>query len=296
MIPADVDYFVVGGDGFIGSRLAEKLRLGGSNVVTTTRRLGSIPEGSVRLDLGLNFNLSSCYCPQSGSVAFFCAGITDMLLCETDSRSSIRVNVTNTLALAEKLCAAGVKTVFLSSNAVFDGTIMKPEESFSVCPTTEYGRQKVAAERGLLALTDSIVIIRLSKVLTAAVGIAERFIKQLMANETCRAFDDLRMSPISLSYVVDAIVAIANSKSSGVFHLSGAEEMTCAEFARSLAIHLGVDSALVQPLSSITSGVNVLFRPAHPLLGMKRTNQLLGIEPESTEHLLKNLLIERRFS
>jgi len=88
-------------------------------------------------------------------------------------------------------------------------------------------------------------------------GNDEGFIKRLSSHESCSAFDDLRISPVSLSYVLDAILAIATSKHDGVFHLSGADEMTYADFARRLATCTGASQDLVRPLSSMDSEVKI---------------------------------------
>ena len=280
---------VVGGDGFIGSKLVERLRSLGASVTATTRRAVGVDKNSLRLDLASELELPSWTYP-NGEVAFLCAGVTSIATCEAEPLTSRRINAVNTLTLARKLYASGMRIVFLSSNAVFDGHIAKREEGSVYCPSTEYGRQKVSVEQGLMAFSGgvgSVAIIRLSKVLASSSGVIAEFIKQFTAREPCAAFDDLRMSPISLSYVLDAILTIAMSQYSGVFHLSGAEEMTYADFARRLAGRLGVSQDLVRP---VAAGAKVVYRPEHPALSMKRTSELLGISPESTDHLLKQLL------
>lgn len=292
MNTTNVKCLVVGGDGLIGSKLVERLRSMGSSVIATTRSTAAGDNNSVRLDLASDLDFSP-WENQKWGVAFLCAGITNIASCEAEPGSSRRVNVMNTLALARKLYASGTRIIFLSSNAVFDGKVVKPDENAAYCPSTEYGRQKVSAEQGLIALSGgagSVAIVRLSKVLTSTSGMAAEFMKRLTSHEPCPAFDDLRMSPISLSYVLDAILAIAMTQHFGVFHLSGVEEMTYADFAWRLAAAMGTRQDLVQPLSSEIAGVKVLFRPEYPALGMKRTGKLLGIAPESNEDLLKQLV------
>jgi len=284
---------VVGGDGLVGSKLVERLRSMDSSVVATTRRTSKVDKNAVRLDLSSNLDISSWAYPMEGGWVFLCAGITSIAACEVEPRISHQINVTNTLALARRLYASRTRIIFLSSNAVFDGSVVRPEEDGSYCPSTEYGRQKVAVEEELISLSGgagSVAIVRLSKVLTSTSGMTKDFIKRLSSHESCSAFDDLRISPVSLSYVLDAILAIATSKHDGVFHLSGADEMTYADFARRLATCTGASQDLVRPLSSMDSEVKIFFRPEHPALGMKRTHQLLGIRPEPTTHLLEQLV------
>ena len=93
----------------------------------------------------------------------------------------------------------------------------------------------------------------------------------------------------------EALLAVAEAKGSGVFHLSGAEEMTYADFARRLASCSGADVNLVRPISSADVSASDFFRPEHPALGMKRTSKLLGITPEPAVHLLKQILTKKLF-
>lgn len=282
---------MVGADSLIGAGLVALLRKMGANVTGTTRRKESINASCLFFDLANNEALDAVEARYA--CAFLCAGITAMSACEGDPERTYRVNVTNTLRLAKKIHSTGTRIVFLSSNTVFNGKSARPDENADYCTSTEYGRQKAAAERELMALpggAGSVAIARLSKVLSPVSGVAAEFIGKLANGETCTAFDDLLMSPISLEYAVDALVTIASSNLSGTFHLSGSEEMTYAEFARRLAVHMGVDPALVRPCRSTNARVKVLFRPEHPALGMKQTSKLLGIEPEPTAHLMDKLV------
>jgi len=212
--------------------------------------------------------------------------------CEADPETTGRANVTGTIRLAKRLLASRTRITFLSSNAVFDGNSPHLDENSERCPSTEYGRQKAAVEQALLSLSNGvgrISIVRLAKTLSTGSGMAAEFLRHLAAGESCRAFDDLTMAPISVDYVVRALREIAANEMSGIFHLSGAEEMSYADFARRLANHIGASESLVRPCVSADAGVKVLFRPANPALGMARTRQLLQIEPEPIEHLLTSV-------
>jgi dTDP-4-dehydrorhamnose reductase len=190
------------------------------------------------------------------------------------------------------LIEQGAFVVFLSSNTVFDGTAPWPEERQIYSPTCEYGRQKASAEQMLLALpgaAERMAVVRLSKVLSSQLGMAAEFLRRLRLKEHCDAFVDLKMSPISLRYVANGLLAIASRKLPGVFHLSSAEEPSYAQFAVRMANHVGADAALIQPVTSVQAGVDIMFRPEHPGLGMSRTRSILGIEPESLNSLFHEL-------
>lgn len=284
-------YLVVGADGLVGAGLVAQLEKVGAGVMATTRKPKTV--GSKRLYFDLADADAETFRPAGYSVAFLCAAITSIAACEDYPAHTHRVNVLNTVAIAKRLLADGTRIVFLSSNTVFDGTVAWPEEDAPCSPACEYGRQKVSVERHLLSLSTPAVpvaIVRLSKVLTPRAGMVAEFLRYLLAGESCQAFSDLRMCPVSLDYITNSLLAIARAGLPGVFHLSGDVEISYADFAGHLAMHLGADPAFVRPTSSAVSTARVVFRPAHPGLGMQRTYEQLGIRPESLSNLMASLV------
>lgn len=284
-----VTWTVVGGDGLIGRRIAGDARRFADSVVSSSRRPNAHP-GSVFADLTTgDFNAVIATAPD---VAFLCAAMTSMKACRDNPELSYRVNVTETVSLASQLVKQGAFVVFLSSNAVFNGSTPQPDEHHPREPVTEYGVQKACAEQELSKMPgadEHIAIVRLSKVLSPDTGMAAEFLRRFRARESCTAFDDLRMAPISLCYAADGLLAVASRKLPGTFHLSGAEELSYAEFARRLASHVGADPESVKAVPSRRAVAEVLFSPRFPALGMKRTRELLGIEPEPMDRVLDEL-------
>jgi dTDP-4-dehydrorhamnose reductase len=277
-------WLVVGGDGLIGKQLVRAAQSPDRIVVGTSRRKAD-DQPFVDLNIG-EFEQALAVAPD---VAILCAAVTSMQKCRDDPASTYRVNVEETTRLAARLLEAGSFVIFLSSNTVFSGAEPRPIESHRWAPNTEYGRQKVCAEKALSGLPDAgrrLAIVRLSKVVAPDAGIAAGFLERLYKGEECRAFCDLKMAPVSLSYVVTGLLMIGAQRRQGVFHLSGEEELSYFDFARKLAAHVGVRSSLVVPVSSNDTMVEVLFRPEFPALGMSGTKNALGLEPESLDNAL----------
>lgn len=282
-------WLIIGGDGLIGRRLAGDARHFADEVVVSSRRPKS-HMGQVFADLACGD--TEAVIATAPSVAFLCAALTNMKTCQAEPELSWRINVTETVKLAAGLMSRGSFVVFLSSNTVFDGNTPWPPENAPYAASTEYGRQKAAAEQQLLQLpgaNERVAIVRLSKVLSAESGMAAEFIAHLRAGQRCRAFSDLLMSPVSLTYVVEALLEIGNKRCAGVYHLAGTEEISYALFARKLALHMDADPALVEVMKSFEAGVDVQFKPQHPGLGMQRTTATLNIAPEPLSHVLREL-------
>lgn len=280
-------WLVVGGDGLIGKRLVQEAQSADRVVLGSSRRNIN---GQPYVDL--NTGDTDAALATAPEVVILCAAVTSIQKCRDEPEMSTRINVDQTVRLAAQFLQQGAFVIFLSSNTVFNGNVERPDEYAPLEPVTEYGAQKAKAEVALQALPGAekrLAIVRLSKVIAPSEGLAVNFLRHFQAQQSCRAFDDLRMAPVSLRYVVDGLLALAFRCCPGVFHLSGRDELSYAEFARALARRVGVPSTLVETLSSQDAGVEVLFRPRFPALGMTRTHEVLGLAPESLEQVIDTL-------
>lgn len=282
---------IVGTDGTIGSALGTAMRGRGMEVWTTSRRddVSSLRR-SIYLDLSEPGRLRL---PTAPSSAFLCAARSGFLECEQSSGTAYRINVTGSMAIARHLLSRGVFVVLLSSSAVYDGLTPSPEESLVPSPTTEYGRQKAEAERQLLQLDagrGNVAIVRLTKVFASSTPVVRGFMQHLEKGEHCDAFADLYVCPVSLRYVVESLMEIERRRSGGIFHLSGSVELSYADFARRLAVKMGVSPDLVGESTVEESPTPVLYRPRHPALGMTLTSRSIGLHPEPIDSMLANLL------
>ncbi len=277
----------------IGSGLFDRYSSQDALVVSSSRK---IERGKLFVDLAegefrdaLEFYASD---------VFFCAAMTNIQACEKSPNEARRINVSQSLTLIKGLVERGAFVAWLSSNTVFSGRSPGMGENSAYSPTTSYGRQKMETEEAILSnpeLAAHVAIVRLSKVLSPAQGIAADFMRRLQTGEQVEAFSDLYLSPVSLAYVCQGLQQIAKARMSGIFHLSGEAEVSYADFALSLADHLGVAQDLVHPVESATkTEVSVLYRPRHPALRMTRTTRLLGLQPEPIASTLNQLFPQSR--
>jgi dTDP-4-dehydrorhamnose reductase len=282
-------FLVVGGDSLIGTHLAEQLKKHGE-VISTTRRNSVANQISLDLE-SLDIKSLLSLAPD---IVFICAGLTNIKDCEADPQGARRINVEGTLSLAKAMVSIGCFVVFLSSNTVFNCLTPYPNEDLQPSPQIEYGKQKVDTETGLLSLsgaTDHVAIVRLSKVVTGGGGVAGEFIRRLKNREQLIAFEDLLLSPVTLEYVCESLIDIALRRLSGIFHISGNWELSYAEFATKLAEAMNVSTDRILPSHSDAVGINVIFRPRHPALGMSRTRQILGRDPQPLSAVINQLLL-----
>ena len=142
-------WLLVGGDSEIGAATHQFLKARGHAVSATTRRKQNVAIDRPFLDLSAP--LDTWEPPAGTTAACIFAAIARIAACDADPQGSGYVNVTQTLALADQLLARGIPVLFLSTNHVFDGKAPNVAANAAYSPTTEYGRQKVAAETALRA-------------------------------------------------------------------------------------------------------------------------------------------------
>ena len=288
MARAAKPWLVVGGDGLIGRALVRHLSGEGRDVLATTRRRGLA--GPTRPFLELSRDPSGWAPSQPVEVAFLLAASANQQSCCADPAVSRRINVDHTVALARGLVAQGAFVVFTSTNLVFDGEAPRYPTCASPTPTSEYGRQKAEAEQALLALGAPVAVVRLTKVLAADMPLIGGWIEALKAGRPVDAFSDLICAPMPVGYVAQALTRIGAAGRSGLYHLSGADEVSYVDLARSLASRLGADRTLVRATTSAAAGVALQTIPKHSSLDAHAVADAFTLPPPSLDAVIESCL------
>jgi len=253
---------VVGIDGIIGKGLAAALAGRGWTVIGTTRR--GTP-AALPLDLAA---LPAAVVLPPTNILFLCAAMTRQTDCRADAGLAALVNRDAPIRLARAAAEQGVRTVFLSSSAVFDGRKPWRPATDPPCPLNDYGRLKAEAEAGVLALPGGTVV-RLTKVLHGDAPLFRGWIDALGHGKRIRAFTDLRMAPVGIDDAVRALVQVAEMDEAGIFQVSGAHDIGYADAARHLARRLGHPAGRVKPVSA-ADGIPACDRPENTSLDTGR--------------------------
>lgn len=288
-------YFVVGADGLIGSALMAILQASGKQVIGTSRRR----DGSdfVYLDLAADANAiaSQLRMPKvaergAACTAYLAASITGIARCESDPSSTWRVNVINTLQVARTLRELGAHVVFLSSNAVFSGREAYPDERSVPDPQTEYGRQKAAVEDELRRWASesgqpAISIARLTKVVTARMPLFAQWVEAIRGGQDVTAYGDRVLCPVSLFHTLHALLSIANAGAGGLYHVTGASDLTYYEFAELMRKELNGVRPVLRGCASVTPAVH----QPHSALCPTRAGNAVGIVPQATYDAVRHV-------
>lgn len=272
-------FLVVGGNSEIGAATHRALRSEHKAVAATTRRRDRIAPDRPFLDLAAP--LQSWLPPPGTRAACLCAAIARLAACASDPLGSARINVTQTVALAEKLVARDVYVLFLSTNQVFDGSVPHTPGDAPRAPQSEYGRQKARAETALQEFMERgapVAILRLAKVVSPAMPLIDDWKRKLAAGIPIRAFNDLTLAPTPTEIVCAAISALLEDRASGIFQLTGPRDVSYAEVGRFLAGSIGADPALVEETSARAGGLPEGAAPANTTLDSSLLRARYGFE------------------
>lgn len=271
-------FLLVGGDSEIGAATHAHLRARGIPSAATTRRAERASPERPLLDLA---NLPEDWQPPAGTRAA-CIFVAKARLadCAADPTGSSHINVTQTLKLIEYLLARDVYVLFLSTNQVFDGETAGVGADTPPSPVSEYGRQKARTEAALRAHIASgapAAILRLAKVVSPDMALIKGWAGSLSRGEPIRAFHDMMLAPTPTDLTVSAIVKLLGERASGIFQLTGPQDVSYAQVGARVARRLGAPPALVIEVSAASAGMPPGATPRHTTLDSSLLRERYGL-------------------
>ena len=277
---------VVGGDSLVGSELQVHCRKLGWTVDATSRRAAT--SGAVFLDLG-----DPDFTPlQRGNydVAFVCAAVTSMQVCQSDPALSRRINVDNTRDLMRRLADRGTHLVFLSSSQVFDGETPMPDEAAPTAPKNEYGAQKLAVERAIERLALPAAVLRVTKVLAdRPVGVFKGWFEALAKGQPVQAATNMALSPVMVADVAEAAERLAAGRHRGVWHLGSSDDIGYFDAARLMAEMRHLPLSLVRGEALTETQVPEIYRHRYVTLSCEKIARSLPMPVRRARDILDTL-------
>ena len=104
-----------------------------------------------------------------------------------------------------------------------------------------------------------------------------------------RAFDDSRFCPLTVAHVVDAITAVIEGGQGGIYHVSGAADVSYAAVAKLFAQRVGAANDLVEPVHGIDSGMPYEELTPFTSLATGRLSRLNGFVPPGALEVLQGV-------
>jgi dTDP-4-dehydrorhamnose reductase len=274
---------IIGVDGSFGGALSRSLHSRGHEVVATTRRRDRAAE-----HLFLDLTAPLPVLPRV-DVAVICAAMARLEDCRRHPELAHRVNVAAPFELARSLTQAGARAIMLSTSSVFGCLAPHVDETAKPAPRGAYARLKAEAEARLLELGTQISVLRLTKVVKPNAGLLSEWIRHLGEGKPVRAFDDSGLCPLTVAHVVGAITAVIEGGQGGIYHVSGAADVSYAQAAKFLAQCIGAVHELVEPVHGVDSGMPCEELTPFTSLATGRLSRLSGFVPPEALEVLQNV-------
>jgi dTDP-4-dehydrorhamnose reductase len=270
---------LIGGDSEIGAATARTMVERNIAGAATTRRRNLA--GAERPFLDLKAPLNDWRPPEGTRSVCVCAAVARLAGCAADPISSAHINVTQTLALVDRLLAQNIHVLFLSTNQVFDGSRANVLADTPHSAVSEYGRQKARSEAALIermAQGAPVAILRLAKVMSPRMMLIRDWIDALKQGRPIRAFRDMAMAPVPATLASDLILALMQNRTEGIFQLTGPRDVSYADTGRHLAARLGADPRLVEETSALDNGQPVGATPLNTTLDSSAIRERFALQ------------------
>ncbi|MHC4959413.1 MAG: dTDP-4-dehydrorhamnose reductase [Planctomycetota bacterium] len=243
---------IIGAAGQVGGALAEALDPG-DTVGTWFEQ--EVPD-SPRFELGVD-DPAPLVGAARPDVVLIAAGMTHVDRCESEPDLAGRINRDGPAQVAAAARAAGARTVYYSTEYVFDGTAGPYTEEDAPNPLSVYGKSKLEGEGAVLDADPDALVLRTTVVYgpeAQGKNYVYRLVAALSEGREVPAPEDQISSPTYNRDLARATVALLNAEASGVFHVVGPELMSRVGFACAIANALGLDPALVKPVPTAALG------------------------------------------
>jgi dTDP-4-dehydrorhamnose reductase len=164
---------------------------------------------------------------------------------EADPERCMRENLHGPTVLAEACRDRNLQLVSFSSDLVFDGQRGEPYvETDPAHPLNAYGDSKLAAEKAVLAVCQSALMVRTSAFFSPwdHYNFVTLTLQGLQRRQHCMAASDAIISPTYVPDLVECTLDLLIDGERGLWHLATPAAVTWAELARLAAERVGIDA------------------------------------------------------
>jgi dTDP-4-dehydrorhamnose reductase len=279
---------ITGANGFLGSHLFPKL----SNKFSTfgiVRKLNSTNDKLNECDLSDSKSLVEILNKIKPEIVIHTAACSALSFCEQNPMDSYLTNVRATQTISDWATIQNSNLIFTSTDQVFDGKKSDYKEEDIPNPISEYGKQKLEAEKIVLQNPENVVL-RLP--LLIGIGKGERkgtlhqMVEQIKEGKSLNLFTDEYRTPLSADEVVRAIEFVIENKLNGLFHISGDQRINRYELGLLIAKRFNLHQSKL--ISTTREKAGMENRPRDVSLNNEKL-KTAGFYPKSLDEMLSQI-------
>lgn len=229
-----------------------------------------------------------------------CAAYTAVDKAEEEPELAARINTEAVAHLADVAEKYNCLLIHISTDYVFDGTGEEPyTEKSRTCPTSVYGKTKLAGERAVRKSGCCYIIIRTAWLYSAY---GHNFVKTILqlADERPEipVVSDQIGTPTYAGDLAKAIVSIMDNDNradyEGIYHFSNEGVCSWFDFAEEI-VRLGKKACKVMPVTTVEYPSKTK-RPAYSVLDKTKIKRTFDLEIPDWKEALGRMMIEVRES
>lgn len=287
---------ITGSNGLLGQKLIyallERNKKGaGWNIIATSKGENRLIEKNgytyFPLDITKKEEVSSAMGKFQPEVVINTAAMTNVDACESQKEECFAMNVTSVKNFIEVIGAGKCHFIHLSTDFVFNGEHGPYKEDDKPDPLSYYAWSKLESEKLLEASTIKWAIIRTIIVY----GIVDNMSRSnivlwakdaLTKGQKMNIVDDQFRSPTLAEDLAEGCLLCAEKGATGIFHVSGKDQMSVLELVYRVADFWKLDKSLITPSKSDTIK-QPAKRPPRTGFIIEKAKKELGYNPHSFE-------------
>jgi dTDP-4-dehydrorhamnose reductase len=220
-----------------------------------------------------------------------CAAYTNVDGAEVEPEHAMEVNARGAEHVARAARRVGATVVYVSTDYVFDGEGRVPyRESDVPRPLSQYGRSKLAGERGVVQTApETHLIVRTAWLYGGGAGFVDWVCRKLDSGETLRLVTDHVGSPTYAADLAEALLRLVEQGHRGVYHFVNKGETSWLGWGRAIAELAGCSLAPFEPVTSEQLG-RAASRPSYSVLAVDKYEGVTGCRVPPWRDALKRYL------
>jgi len=271
---AAMKVLITGASGLLGSAL---LREASKQGTASVAAYNSRPlHGGLQMDITQQEQVRTAIKDADPDYVIHAAAFTNVDACEVEPKRAWDVNALGTKHVVDACSEQGAHVVYISTDFVFDGEDGPYSEDHPTHPINIYGESKLAGERFTLAHSGNAV----GRVCVLYGPDRPNFvtwvIDSLRANAPIHVVNDQYNTPTYVGNCARALLRMCERGLTGVYHVSGREQVNRYDFACAIADVFRLNEKLISVTTTDTLQQRAR-RPINSSLSVEKAERALGM-------------------
>ncbi len=291
---------ITGGTGLLGKALAETCPHGSSilSIHLRSPRVVNSKTNELLADVRDRDEIAMLFASQLFDVVIHAAGISNVDYAERHYDEAVASNVIGTANVVELCSEFNKHLIYVSTNAVFDGTKAPYRETDPMCPINAYGRIKAQCEELVRKGSRSYSIVRPILMYGWNYPAARKnpvtwLLDKLKAGEPVSIVTDVYENPLFYLQAGEALWKLIARRDLDMVHLAGGTIINRYELALAVAHQFGLDANLIKSVDSSVFS-NLAPRPRNTSFVTEWMEKELGVVPLSLTDGLRTMAAQNR--